>query len=104
MHAGRGAAETSRLAVTPLCCGLLGARVLAIVVADGGGSTILFLTFNFTYLLLILFSLPCSEEETELEKSAAEWAKKHRPKKKRGPGGGDFKPKANVRKGRGRKR
>ncbi|KAL4423346.1 hypothetical protein ABPG77_006141 [Micractinium sp. CCAP 211/92] len=43
------------------------------------------------------------DEETELEKSAAEWAKKHRPKKK-GPGSGEFKPKANVRKGKGRKR
>ncbi|KAL4430654.1 hypothetical protein ABPG75_005910 [Micractinium tetrahymenae] len=44
-----------------------------------------------------------NDEETEMEKSAAEWAKKNRPRKK-GPGSGDFKPKANVRKGRGRKR
>lgn len=44
----------------------------------------------------------CSEEETELEKKAAEWGKKNRPKKK--GGAGEFKPKQNVRKGKSRKR
>ncbi len=44
----------------------------------------------------------CSEEETEIEKAAAAWGKKNRPKK--GPGKSDFKPKQNVRRGRGRKR
>lgn len=45
----------------------------------------------------------CSEEETEIEKAAAAWGKKHRPKKAIGKGD-SFKPKQNVRKGRGRKR
>jgi hypothetical protein len=47
--------------------------------------------------------LRCSEEPTELEKSAEQWGKKHRPKKVMGKGD-QFKPKQNVRKGRGRKR
>lgn len=46
---------------------------------------------------------PRSEDETELEKAAAEWGKKHRPKKQAGRGD-TFKPKQNVRRGRGRKR
>ncbi|KAL4858273.1 DEAD-box ATP-dependent RNA helicase 16 [Chlorella vulgaris] len=44
-----------------------------------------------------------NEEPTELEKSAEQWGKKHRPKKVMGKGD-QFKPKQNVRKGRGRKR
>lgn len=44
-----------------------------------------------------------NEEETEIEKAAAAWGKKHRPKKAIGKGD-SFKPKQNVRKGRGRKR
>lgn len=63
------------------------------------------------------FCLPCplpachrSDDETALEKAAAAWGKKNRPKgKKGGPGGkagggGDFQPKQNVRKNKGRKR
>lgn len=51
-----------------------------------------------------------SDEETELEKKATEWGKKHRPKKKPGSFGSktvgvtDFKGKQNVRKNKGRKR
>ena len=45
-----------------------------------------------------------SEQETEMEKQAAEWGKKHRPKKVAAGGRGSFQPKQNVRKNKGRKR
>lgn len=47
---------------------------------------------------------PHSEEETELEKAAAEWGKKHRKKAGKAGRAAEFKPKQNVRKNRGRKR
>ena len=46
----------------------------------------------------------CSEDETELDKAATAWGKKHRPKKKGGGKGGEFQAKQNVRKNKGRKR
>jgi hypothetical protein len=46
----------------------------------------------------------CSEDETEIEKAAAAWGKKNRPKKKQGGKAGEFQAKQNVRKNKGRKR
>ena len=50
------------------------------------------------------FCYPCSEEETELEKAAAQWGKKHRKKAGKAARAAEFAPKQNVRKNRGRKR
>lgn len=47
---------------------------------------------------------PYSEEETELEKAAAQWGKKHRKKAGKAARAAEFQPKQNVRKNRGRKR
>jgi hypothetical protein len=46
----------------------------------------------------------CSEDETEIEKAAAAWGKKNRPKKKQGGKAAEFQAKQNVRKNKGRKR
>lgn len=45
-----------------------------------------------------------NEEETELEKAAAQWGKKHRKKAGKAARAAEFTPKQNVRKNRGRKR
>jgi len=45
-----------------------------------------------------------SEEETELEKAAAQWGKKQRKKAGKAARAAEYAPKQNVRKNRGRKR
>ncbi|PSC74391.1 DEAD-box ATP-dependent RNA helicase 16 [Micractinium conductrix] len=45
-----------------------------------------------------------NEEETDLEKKAADWGKKHRSKGQKRKGAAEARPKQNVRKGKGRKR